>query len=162
MRRRGGDSSPSDICRCIGHGMQKFPRNQTELVHVKRQRTMGPKYCYAGSSELVYNVGTMVEPVKGYYDHGFAVFRSGTCLRGIGSERFPMVEALRPTRKTTVPFSFAVIDALHRKVIPTLHCQRLSRLGALICPYVHDPCCIWSAKSHWRRKWTEDKGSGAA
>ena len=45
--------------------MQKFPRNQTELVHVKRQRTMGPKYCYAGSSELVYNVGTMMELVKG-------------------------------------------------------------------------------------------------
>lgn len=30
MRRRGGESSPSDICRYIGHCMQELPRNQTE------------------------------------------------------------------------------------------------------------------------------------
>ena len=46
-----------------------------------------------------------------------------------------MVTALRPTRIMT--FLFAVIDAIHSEVFPTLH---QPALDPLICPYLYHPC----------------------
>ena len=43
----------------------------------------------------------------------------------------PMVTALQPTGIKTLPF--AVIDAIHNKILPTLHNKAMA---ALICPYL--------------------------